>query len=89
MNKDEEGGSNQVRERDLFMWSREKFIYFASSTCEKASGMGKKEPQSDHHTSVHQLRIFLLHLSILLPPSSNFGRGQIIPMMRGRQKQRI
>ena len=75
------------RERNLFMWSREKFIYFISRTGEKTSGLGRKEPWSDHYTSVHQLRIFLLPLSILLPPSSNFGIGQIIPM-RGRRKQR-
>ena len=90
MNLDEEGGSDQVereRERNLFMRSREKFIYFVSRTGEKTSGMGRKEPWSDRYTSVHQLRIFLLPLSILLPPSSNFGRGQMIPM-GGRKKQR-
>ena len=32
------------RERNLFMWSREKFIYFISRTGEKTSGMGRKEP---------------------------------------------
>lgn len=75
------------RERNLFMRSREKFIYFVSRTGEKTSGMGgKSHGQIATLVSISSQNTFLLPLSILLPPSSNFGRGQMIPWEAERNR---
>ena len=74
MNKDEEGGSDQVREREraLFMWSREKFIYLSHAQVRKPKEWGGKNHgqiitevsiSSKYFCSLYQFSC--LHLQIL------------------------